>query len=336
MKGGSGLSEKITYSYYTSVLASQNAFFRLPRALYEKECFRGLSNDAKTLYALMLDRMSLSLANQWLDEDGKVYINYSLEDIMTTLNCGKTKAVALLKELDSESGIGLIEKKNMGIAKASVFYVMNFVCEDNQTEIAEGEVCSESVEEQPSVVDNSAIRVQKTNPEEHTVFDNRTHACSKNELDRVQNLNPNKNNINKTNMSKTILSINLDSEDEIDEIQGYSRIIKENIDYDSLLMAHPYDQEMVEGIYDLILETVLSKNAEITIAGDVYPKNLVKSKFLKHNYSHVEYVINCLGKNTTKVRNIKSYLLASLFNAGSTISVYYRAEVNHDMPQFAG
>ena len=127
MKGGSGLSEKITYSYYTSALASQNAFFRLPRALYEKECFRGLSNDAKTLYALMLDRMSLSLANQWLDEDGKVYINYSLEDIMTTLNCGKTKAVALLKEFDSESGIGLIEKKNMGIAKASVFYVMNFM-----------------------------------------------------------------------------------------------------------------------------------------------------------------------------------------------------------------
>lgn len=224
------MSEKITYSYYTSALASQNAFFRLPRALYEKECFRGLSNDAKTLYALMLDRMSLSLANQWLDEDGKVYINYSLEDIMTTLNCGKTN-------------------------------------------------------------------MSKINP---------------------------------------ILSINLTPEDAIDEMEGYSEIIKENIEYDSLLLAHPYDQEMVEGIFDLILETVLSKNGEITIAGDVYPKNLVKSKFLKLNYSHVEYVINCLGKNTTKVRNIKSYLLASLFNAGSTISSYYRAEVNHDMPQYAG
>ena len=325
MKGGSGLSEKITYSYYTSALASQNAFFRLPRALYEKECFRGLSNDAKTLYALMLDRMSLSLANQWLDEDGKVYINYSLEDIMTTLNCGKTKAVALLKELDSESGIGLIEKKNMGIAKASVFYVMNFICEDETTEEKQG-------------LDSSEERAGIASAEEDAVFNNRTHACPENEHDRVQNLNPNKNNINKTNMSKTnpILSINLIPEDEIDEMEGYSEIIKENIEYDSLLLAHPYDQEMVEGIYDLILETVLSKNAEITIAGDVYPKNLVKSKFLKLNYSHVEYVINCLGKNTTKVRNIKSYLLASLFNAGSTISSYYRAEVNHDMPQFAG
>jgi hypothetical protein len=334
MKGGSGLSEKITYSYYTSAQASQNAFFRLPRALYEKECFRGLSNDTKTLYALMLDRMSLSLANEWLDEDGKVYINYSLEDIMSTLNCGKTKAVALLKELDSESGIGLIEKKNMGIAKASVFYVMNFICEEEEV-AASTEDGEESVEGKTEIVDNSASRVQKMNTEESAVFDNRTHACSENELDRVQNLNPNKNNINKTNMSKTILSIN-HNQNEIDEMEGYSQIIKENIDYDSLLLAHPYDQEMVEGIYDLILETVLSKNEEITIAGDVYPKNLVKSKFLKLNYSHVEYVIACLGKNTTKVRNIKSYLLASLFNAGSTISSYYKAEVNHDMPQFAG
>ncbi len=333
MKRGSGLSEKITYSYYTSAQASQNAFFRLPRALYEKECFRGLSNDAKTLYALMLDRMSLSLANEWLDEDGKVYINYSLEDIMRTLNCGKTKAAALLKELDSESGIGLIEKKNMGIAKASVFYVMNFVCEE---EISKEEVCSESMEVDNEAVDNSVSRVQKTNPEDTAVFENRTHACPENEHGRVQNLNPNKNNINKTNMSKTILSINHTSEDKIDEMEGYSKIIKKNIDYDSLLLAHPYDREMVEEIFELILETVLSKNEEITIAGDVYPKNLVKSKFLKLNYSHVEYVINCMGKNTTKVRNIKSYLLASLFNAGSTISSYYKAEVNHDMPQFAG
>ena len=171
------------------------------------------------------------------------------------------------------------------------------------------------------------------NTEEPDVFDYCTHTCSENEPDRVQNLNPNKNNINKTNMSKTILSINHDSRD---EMEGYREIIKENIDYNSLLMAHPYDQEMVEGIYELILETVLSKSEEITIAGDVYPNNLVKSKFLKLNYSHVEYVIACLEKNTTKVRNIKSYLLASLFNAGSTISSYYRAEVNHDMPQFAG
>lgn len=320
------MSEKITYSYYTSAQGSQNTFYRLPRALYEKECFKCLSNDAKTLYALMLDRMSLSLANDWLDKDGKVYINYSLEDIMETLNCGKTKAVALLKVLDSESGIGLIEKKNMGIARASVFYVKNFVFEEEETVDTE------------EPVNNSPSRVQKTNSQESTVFEKRTHACSENEPERVQNLNPNKNNINKTNMSKTkpILSINLASEDEIDEMEIYSQIIKQNIEYDCLLERHPYDQEMIAGIFDLILETVLSKKKESVIAGSTYPSNLVKSKFLKINYSQVEYVMDCLGKNTTKVRNIKSYLLTSLFNAGSTISGYYKAEVNHDMPQYAG
>ena len=122
----------------------------------------------------------------------------------------------------------------------------------------------------------------------------------------------------------------------MDEMEIYNQMIKENIEYDCLLERHPYDQEMINGIFDLILEMVLSKNKEITIAGSVYPNRLVKSKFLKINYSQVEYVMDCLGKNTTKVHNIKSYLLASLFNAGSTMSGYYKAMVNHDMPQFAG
>jgi hypothetical protein len=268
MKGGIDVSEKITYSYYTSAQASQNAFYRLPRALYEKEYFKVLSNDAKTLYALMLDRMSLSLANNWLDEDGKVYINYSLESIMEALGCGKTKAVALLKELDSESGIGLIEKKNMGIARASVFYVKNFMLEDE-------------------VVDNAAIQVQKMNAQDQNKFNNRTRTCSENEPDCVQNLNPNKNNINNTDLSNTNPILSINHADEIDEMESYSQLIKENIEYDCLLQRHPYDQEMVDGIYDLILETVLSKNKEIAIAGDVYPKNLVKSQFLKLNYFQV-------------------------------------------------
>ena len=328
MKGGSDLSEKITYSYYTSAQASQNTFYRLPRALYEKDYFKVLSNDAKTLYALMLDRMSLSLSHGWLNAEGRVYINYSLESIMETLGCGKTKAVSLLKELDSESGIGLIEKRNMGIARATVFYVKNFMLEDETVE----------VDEQEQHVDNSDSRVQNVNSLDACEFDNRTHTCSENEPDRVQNLNPNKNNINNTNLSNTntILSINPVSEDGIDEMEVYSQIIKENIEYDCLLERHPYDQEMINGIFDLILETVLSKNKEITIAGSVYPNNLVKSKFLKINYSQVEYVMDCMGKNTTKVHNIKSYLLTSLFNAGSTMSGYYKAMVNYDMPQYAG
>ncbi len=122
----------------------------------------------------------------------------------------------------------------------------------------------------------------------------------------------------------------------MEEYQAYSEIIKENIEYDALLQRNPYEKDAIQGIFDLILETVISNKASMTILGQEYPMNLVKSKFLKLNSSHIEYVLGCLGKNTTKVYNIKSYLLASLFNAVSTMNSYYKAEVNHDMPQFAG
>lgn len=136
-----------------------------------------------------------------------------------------------------------------------------------------------------------------------------------------------------------ILSITEEKDDAIDgmeEYQAYSEIIKENIEYDALLQRNPYEKDAIQGIFDLILETVISNKASMTISGQEYPMNLVKSKFLKLNSSHIEYVLGCLGKNTTKVYNIKSYLLASLFNAVSTMNSYYKAEVNHDMPQFAG
>ena len=91
----------------------------------------------------------------------------------------------------------------------------------------------------------------------------------------------------------------------------------------------------VEEIYQLILETVQTEKDMIRIAGEYYPAGFVKGKLLKLNYSHIEYVLECMDKNTTKVRNIKQYLLAALFNAPSTIGSYYKAEVNHDMPQYA-
>ncbi len=309
------MSEKIRYSYYTSAQASQNTFYRLPRALYEKEYFKVLSNDAKTLYALMLDRMSLSVANDWLDSDGKVYINYSLEDIMETLNCGKTKAVELLKELDSETGIGLIEKRKMGIARASVFYVKNFV------------------------------------------FENRTHTCPESEPDRVQNPNPNKTNINKTEKNKTkIISINptekkelvkeadteevnktymMDGRDKIDEeeqVQIYQSMIKENVDYEIMMSNYQWrEREMYEELYQIICDVVCVPRKTIRIAGEDYPYSLVKSKFLKLNSSHLQYVIGCMERNTSKVLNIRAYLITALYNAPNTMKHYFPAEVNHDM-----
>ena len=162
----------------------------------------------------------------------------------------------------------------------------------------------------------------------------------------VQKMGPLKNyiNNNQTNMSNTesnhIISAEIDDsmrsdDDSMDRVIAYENLIKENINYDDLLMTHKYDVEMINGIVQLILEVVVSESSSILVASERYPAALVKSKLLKLNYSHIEYVLECLHKNTTKVQNIKKYLLAALFNASSTMDGYYQAEVNHDMPQFA-
>ena len=113
------------------------------------------------------------------------------------------------------------------------------------------------------------------------------------------------------------------------------QLIRENIDYD-VLMSDPKwrEREMFEELYQLICEVVCVPRKTIRIAGEDYPYNLVKSKFLKLNSSHLQYVIGCMERNTTKVSNIKAYLITALYNAPNTISHYYTAEVNHDMYSF--
>ena len=113
-------------------------------------------------------------------------------------------------------------------------------------------------------------------------------------------------------------------------VEIYREIIKDNIEYDHLIQNCKIDADRLNEIVDLMLETVCTARKTIRIAGDDYPAELVKSKFLKLNSSHIEFVLDCMRENTTKVRNIKQYLKAVLFNAPSTIDSYYTALVNHD------
>lgn len=116
-----------------------------------------------------------------------------------------------------------------------------------------------------------------------------------------------------------------------DEYNAYAEIVRGNLELDIMLERYPQDTEIIEGIYDLVLETVLCQNPTIWISKNEYPTSLVKSKFLKLNSMHLEYVMACMKDNTTKVRNIKSYLLSALFNAPTTMSSYYQSEVSHDL-----
>lgn len=124
----------IIFDYYRGVEAEQYSFYRIPKMLFTDTIFQDLSCEAKVLYGLMLDRMSLSLKNHWMDEEERVYIIFTVNNICDLMNCGTQKAVRLLKELDVKTGIGLIEKKRLGLGKPNVIYIKNFMIKDEEGE----------------------------------------------------------------------------------------------------------------------------------------------------------------------------------------------------------
>ena len=127
------MNETIQFDYYYGIEAEQFSFYRVPWLLIKDERFKGLSSDAKLLYGLMLDRMSLSMKNGWLDDENRAYIIYTVDAIMEDLGCAKATCVKIMKELDSEKGIGLIEKKRRGLGKPDIIYVKNFATMSEET-----------------------------------------------------------------------------------------------------------------------------------------------------------------------------------------------------------
>lgn len=123
--------QELQFDYYRGMEAEQYTFYRIPKVLFTAECFKSLSCEAKVLYGLLLDRMSLSIKNRWFDEEDRGYIIFTVEDVMGLLNCSRQKAIKNLAELDSEKGIGLIEKKRLGLGKPNVIYVKNFIIQES-------------------------------------------------------------------------------------------------------------------------------------------------------------------------------------------------------------
>ena len=317
------MGRRIAFNYFYGKEADMLSFYRIPKLLFTDDYFKELSTDAKVLYGLLLDRMSISVKNNWFDTEGRAFIYFSIEEIMELLNCGKNKAVKALQELDSVEGIGLVEKERQaGKGK---------------------DLCEKLViEGQPEFtlkLLREKSRIQKVYISNFKKFDLGDSRSLKSKTQEVCFSGANNTNINNTNDSYTesnlIVSADEMGYDASPIFKAYVQLIRENLAVDTLIEREPMDRELLEGIYELVLETVMTSGQEIIIASNRYPAELVKSKFMKLNSGHVEYVVDSLKSNTTKVRNIKKYLLAALFNAPSTISGYYQAEVNHDMPQFA-
>ncbi|WP_026513580.1 MULTISPECIES: DUF6017 domain-containing protein [unclassified Butyrivibrio] len=303
------MGEKIIFDYFYGQESEMHAFYRVPKLLFTNAHFKKLSSDAKILYGLMLDRMSLSQKNKWLDAENRAYIIYSQLEAMEMLNCKENKAINLFRELEA---IGLLERRKQGQGKPSLIYLKDFVQEQILEKTSSEEKCS----------DMGKIKVK--NLEKTMSGDGKKQGLD------MGKTNANYNNINNNNLvihTNHIYSMNQDMND---EYSAYAEIVRENLDIDSMSERYPQDVDIIEGIYDLVLETVLCRKPTIWISKNEYPTNLVKSKFLKLNHMHLEYVMGCMKDNTTKVRNIKNYLLSALFNAPTTMGSYYQAEYMYD------
>ncbi len=131
------MNRTLVFDYFYGMQADAYTFYRIPKVLFSDPYFKKLSCEAKVLYGLLLDRMSLSVKNKWFDEQGRVYILFKVEDVCEHMGCCKQTAIKLFAELDSQKGIGLIEKKRLGLGKANVIYVKNFMLREEMAEAPE-------------------------------------------------------------------------------------------------------------------------------------------------------------------------------------------------------
>lgn len=364
------MGEGFVFDYYYGIEAEQFSFYRVPRLLIKDKRFKGLSSDAKLLYGLMLDRMSLSVKNRWFDEDNRAYIYYTVEEIMNDLGCSHGTCTKIMSELDNRKGIGLIEKKRQGLGRPDIIYVKNFV-----TACASG-----PIEDDERKSDNTDVFTEVQNLD-FRISKNQTSGNPKSRFLEVQNLDSSYTNINYTDINNINPSIHLsDNTDNnsndriseiknridisgelssplhndklqvnsvhlcdknipqvssvhsIDDVEAYIEQIKQNIRYDYHIQHDTgQDRELYDELYELICDTVCVSRKTIKIGGENYPYALVKAKFLKLNDSHLEYVIISMQNVTTKIKNIRAYLLTALYFAPNTKNHFYKQEVQYDM-----
>ena len=282
------------FGYFHEEESEQFAFYMIPQILFKDEKFAKLSTDAKVLYGLFLNRVSLSKKNHWIDEQGRVYVYYTLENIQEDLHCASQNAMKLLKELES---YGLIERVKQGLCKPDRIYVKNFILyqkspvrsdENHQTGIVKI-TSQDSWKSPPNNIENNNTECSNTNP---------------------------------------FLSEDGKGTDTRAEYRDY---FIRTLNLDILKERNPYDDGQIDEILEILLDVVCSNRKQIRIAGDDKPAQVVKSQLMKLDSSHIEFVLDCMKQNTTQIRNVKQYILAALYNAPLTINNYYQSLVQHDM-----
>ena len=285
----------MTLDYFYGQAGELFSFFRIPKALFQEQRFQNLSTDAKILYGILLDRMSLSAKNGWRDEQGRVYIIHTVREVQESLCCAEHKAVKLFRELED---IGLVERKRRGLGRPSLIYVKDF---SSGLPKAQVQNCPNS----NSGAAESAI-LEQPKPQ------------------------ANKTNKNNTEMSETDPFYSEEAE-EMSKRTQLEEYFPQSLEVDLLLRLCPDDEDTIYQIVDLLVDTCATNRKLLHIAGDNKPAEVVRSRFMKLNADHIRFVLKCLAENSSPIRNMKQYLLASLYNAPTTMQLSYQNQTNHDL-----
>ena len=238
--------------------------------------------------------MSLSARNGWLDKAGRVFIIYTVQEVQDSLGCADKKATKLLRELEE---YGLIERKRRGLGKPDLIYVKNFSSESSKTPY-----------------------LNRDNDDSGTV---------QNTLQGPAKLRCNKTERNNTEVSDTD-PIYSDENDWMSKRAQLEEYFSQSLEVELLLRLCPDDEDTIYQIVDLLVDTCSTKRKMLRIAGDDKPTEVVRSRLKKLNADHIRFVLDSLAENTAPVRNMKQYLLAMLYNAPTTMNLYYQNKTNHD------
>lgn len=276
-------------------------FYRLPKVLIESKLYVEMSAEAKLLYALFLDRAALSAINNWRDEMGRIYIIFQVEEIMRVMGCGNQKAAKILNELETK--YDLIERRKQGFCKPNLIYVKS--------------VCN--------VMLNSHFQR----------CENQISGSVKITRQEVLKSHTNNTNINQTDRNQTDPIHSEREQEELDKRALMKKYFYRNLSMDRLKEENPMKQEILDEILEVILDTVCSKRKVIRIAGDDKPKEIVYGQLMKLEANHIRYVLSVLSK-ASNVRNVKQYILATLYNASMTVNHYYLLQQNEDCEEGGG
>ena len=307
----------MTYDYFYGAESEMFSFFRIPRNLIFDPHFKPLSTDAKLLYGLLLDRMSLSAANQWLDDAGRVYIYFPVSEVEEKMNCGHEKAGKMLRELD---GIGLIERVKRGQGKPTIIYVKQFIgTEDN---------CAQSRPPKSSGagIRKSEVKAAENHPARQPISGGQDIRESNGNYNKY-----NQNNQNHTYSSYTDPSIFPSVEDSrdddldpmMDEMDGFDddseESIRERIEYEPL--TESYDAKLVDNVVSIICDVLTTPQETYHINKRDIAGQLVVERFRRLDRILVEYVLDKYLSTPKRKKNIRGYLISMLYNAEPTIEL---------------